>query len=139
MQKKIISLNGQLSYLPHRRRLSLDDENIELYVSIDGNVETSKDVRKEEKKIKKPGLLNWLKLRVSLLCSRHCVLDFFFQVYSGVTFLTHLLINGPVWSQLVNFIELAKGNMLNWWNGTNRKFIFNPNILVPRFIQELDY
>ncbi|KAK1411901.1 hypothetical protein QVD17_32747 [Tagetes erecta] len=53
----------ELAYLPHRRRLSLDDENIESYVSLDENVETNKDVRKEEKKIKKPGLLNWLKLR----------------------------------------------------------------------------
>ncbi|XP_024960925.1 kinesin-like protein KIN-7K, chloroplastic [Cynara cardunculus var. scolymus] len=54
----------ELAYLPHRRRdLSLDDENIELYVSLDGSVETNNDVLKEEKKIKKPGLLNWLKLR----------------------------------------------------------------------------
>ncbi|KAJ0624261.1 putative plus-end-directed kinesin ATPase [Helianthus annuus] len=54
----------ELAYLPHRRRdLSLDDENVELYVSLDGTAETNKDVPKEEKKIKKPGLLNWLKPR----------------------------------------------------------------------------
>ncbi|KAI3696879.1 hypothetical protein L6452_29472 [Arctium lappa] len=53
----------ELAYLPHRRRdISLDDENIELYVSLDGSAETNNDVLKE-KKIKKPGLLNWLKLR----------------------------------------------------------------------------
>lgn len=62
-----ISLNVQLAYLPLRRRdLSLDDENIEMYVSLDGSAETNNDVLKDEKKIKKPGLLNWLKLRVSL-------------------------------------------------------------------------
>ncbi|KAJ0793568.1 putative kinesin motor domain, P-loop containing nucleoside triphosphate hydrolase [Helianthus annuus] len=55
----------ELAYLPHRRRdLSLDDENVELYVSLDGTAETNKYVPKEEKKIKKPGLLNWLKPRV---------------------------------------------------------------------------
>ncbi|MFS7908189.1 putative plus-end-directed kinesin ATPase [Helianthus anomalus] len=54
----------ELAYLPHRRRdLSLDDENVELYISLDGTAETNKDVPKEEKKIKKPGLLNWLKPR----------------------------------------------------------------------------
>ncbi|KAL8259817.1 hypothetical protein R6Q59_027770 [Mikania micrantha] len=54
----------ELTYLPHRRRdLSLDDENIELHVSLDENLETNNDVLKEEKKIKKPGLLNWLKMR----------------------------------------------------------------------------
>ncbi|KAI3735971.1 hypothetical protein L6452_15499 [Arctium lappa] len=52
-----------LAYLPHRRRdISLDDENIELYFSLDGSAETNNDVLKE-KKIKKPGLLSWLKLR----------------------------------------------------------------------------
>ncbi|XP_076890770.1 kinesin-like protein KIN-7K, chloroplastic [Bidens hawaiensis] len=54
----------ELAYLPHRRRDStLDDENIELHVSVDGIVETNNDVFKDDKKIKKPGLLNWLKLR----------------------------------------------------------------------------
>ncbi|XAR68624.1 Plus-end-directed kinesin ATPase [Bertholletia excelsa] len=54
----------ELAYLPHRRRdLILDDENIDLYVSLDGNSEISDDTSKEEKKTKKPGLLNWLKLR----------------------------------------------------------------------------
>ncbi|PWA83303.1 kinesin motor domain-containing protein [Artemisia annua] len=54
----------ELAYLPQRRRdLSLEDENTELYVSLDGSTETNNDVLKEEKKIKKPGLLNWLKLR----------------------------------------------------------------------------
>ena len=79
---KMISLNGQLAYLPQRRRdLSLEDENTELYVSLDGSTETNNDVLKEEKKIKKPGLLNWLKLRVSLLYSAHCALDFLFIIF----------------------------------------------------------
>ncbi|XP_071690452.1 kinesin-like protein KIN-7K, chloroplastic [Rutidosis leptorrhynchoides] len=54
----------ELSYLPLRKRdLSLDEENVELCVSIDRSAETYNDVLKEDKKIKKPGLLNWLKLR----------------------------------------------------------------------------
>lgn len=78
---KMISFNGQLAYLPQRRRdLSLEDENSELYVSLDGSAETNNDVLKEEKKIKKPGLLNWLKLRVSLLYSAYCALDFVFII-----------------------------------------------------------
>ncbi|KAK2990674.1 hypothetical protein RJ640_029349 [Escallonia rubra] len=54
----------ELAYLPHRRRdLILDDENIDMYVSLDGNTEIADDTLKEEKKTKKHGLLNWLKLR----------------------------------------------------------------------------
>ncbi|XP_057488958.1 kinesin-like protein KIN-7K, chloroplastic [Actinidia eriantha] len=54
----------ELAYLPHRRRdLILDDENIDLYVSLDGNSETADYTLKEEKKFRKNGLLNWLKLR----------------------------------------------------------------------------
>lgn len=54
----------ELAYLPHRRRdLILDDENIDLYVSLEGNAETADDTIKEEKKTRKHGLLNWLKLR----------------------------------------------------------------------------
>ncbi|KAL6986966.1 Kinesin-like protein KIN-7D, chloroplastic [Sarracenia purpurea var. burkii] len=54
----------ELAYLPHRRRdLILDDENIDLYVSVDGNSETADDTLKEEKKSRKHGLLHWLKLR----------------------------------------------------------------------------
>ncbi|KDP34477.1 hypothetical protein JCGZ_12760 [Jatropha curcas] len=54
----------ELAYLPYKRRdLMLDDENIELYVSIEGNNETTNDTMKEEKKSRKHGLLNWLKLR----------------------------------------------------------------------------
>ncbi|XP_022766846.1 kinesin-like protein KIN-7K, chloroplastic isoform X1 [Durio zibethinus] len=54
----------ELAYLPHRRRdLILDDENVELYVSLEGNAETGDDILKEEKKTRKHGLLNWLKLR----------------------------------------------------------------------------
>ncbi|KAK8590278.1 hypothetical protein V6N13_089039 [Hibiscus sabdariffa] len=52
----------ELAYLPHRRRdLILDDENIELYVSLEENA--GDDTLKEEKKPRKHGLLNWLKLR----------------------------------------------------------------------------
>ncbi|KAI3738547.1 hypothetical protein L2E82_28582 [Cichorium intybus] len=54
----------ELAYLPQRRRdISLDEENIELYVSLDGSEEINNDVLKEDKKVKKHGLLNWLKLR----------------------------------------------------------------------------
>ncbi|KAK3227166.1 hypothetical protein Dsin_007028 [Dipteronia sinensis] len=54
----------ELAYLPHRRRdFILDDENIDLYVSLEGNAETADDTIKEEKKTRKHGLLNWLKLR----------------------------------------------------------------------------
>ncbi|EEF32031.1 kinesin-like protein KIN-7K, chloroplastic isoform X2 [Ricinus communis] len=55
----------ELAYLPYKRRdLMLDDENIDLYVSLEGNsTETTDDTLKEEKKSRKHGLLNWLKLR----------------------------------------------------------------------------
>ncbi|KAI9153037.1 hypothetical protein LWI28_004834 [Acer negundo] len=54
----------ELVYLPHRRRdFILDDENIDLYVSLEGNAETADDTIKEEKKTRKHGLLNWLKMR----------------------------------------------------------------------------
>ncbi|XP_009764093.1 kinesin-like protein KIN-7K, chloroplastic isoform X2 [Nicotiana tabacum] len=54
----------ELAYLPHRRRdLILEDENVNLYVSVDGNADTSDDTFKEEKKTKKNGLLNWFKPR----------------------------------------------------------------------------
>ncbi|XP_022882610.1 kinesin-like protein KIN-7K, chloroplastic isoform X1 [Olea europaea var. sylvestris] len=53
----------ELAYLPHRRRdLILDDEN-DLNDSLDGSAETTDDTLKEEKRTKKNGLLNWLKLR----------------------------------------------------------------------------
>lgn len=56
----------QLAYLPYKRRdLILDEENIDLYVNLEGNAATADDSLKEEKKTKKHGLLNWLKLRVS--------------------------------------------------------------------------
>ncbi|KAA3464008.1 kinesin-related protein 4-like isoform X1 [Gossypium australe] len=52
----------ELAYLPHRRRdLILDEENVELYVSLEENA--GEDTVKEEKKTRKHGLLNWLKLR----------------------------------------------------------------------------
>ncbi|KAG8371825.1 hypothetical protein BUALT_Bualt12G0003400 [Buddleja alternifolia] len=54
----------ELAYLPHRRReLVLDDENMDIYVSLDGSTESVDDKLREEKKTKKNGLLNWLKLR----------------------------------------------------------------------------
>ncbi|XP_031102750.1 kinesin-like protein KIN-7K, chloroplastic [Ipomoea triloba] len=54
----------ELAYLPHRRRdLILDDENNDMCVSPDCNVESVDDTIKEEKKARKNGLLNWLKLR----------------------------------------------------------------------------
>ncbi|KAL7138636.1 hypothetical protein ABFS83_10G177300 [Erythranthe nasuta] len=54
----------ELAYLPHRRRdVVLDDENIELYVSLDGSVGTIDEKLREEKRTKKNGLLSWLKLK----------------------------------------------------------------------------
>ncbi|PHT52662.1 Kinesin-like protein NACK1 [Capsicum baccatum] len=53
-----------LAYLPHRRRdLILEDENVDLYVSVDGNMDISDNTFKEEKKTRKNGLLNWFKPR----------------------------------------------------------------------------
>lgn len=54
----------ELAYLPHKRRdLTLDDENIDFYIAHDGNSENPDVMLKEEKKSKKNGLLNWLKIR----------------------------------------------------------------------------
>ncbi|KAM7271631.1 hypothetical protein ACFE04_030845 [Oxalis oulophora] len=47
----------------HSRDLILDDESMELYVSVEGNSETADETCKEEKKSRKHGLLNWLKPR----------------------------------------------------------------------------
>lgn len=56
----------QLAYLPYKRRdLISDDENPDMHVNLEGNTETADDSFKEEKKTKKHGLLNWLKIRVS--------------------------------------------------------------------------
>ncbi|CAL0311036.1 unnamed protein product [Lupinus luteus] len=52
----------ELAYLPYKRRdLILDEENIDLYVNVEGNSVTADDSFKEEKKAKKHGLLKWLK------------------------------------------------------------------------------
>jgi centromeric protein E len=60
--------NLQLAYLPYKRQdLILDDENIDLYVSLEGNTESADETLKEEKKTRKHGLLNWLKLRVCVI------------------------------------------------------------------------
>ncbi|XP_059646440.1 kinesin-like protein KIN-7K, chloroplastic [Cornus florida] len=54
----------ELAYLPYRRRdLTLDDENTDLHVSLDGNAESVDDTLKEEKRTRKHGLLHWWKLR----------------------------------------------------------------------------
>ncbi|RDX80503.1 Kinesin-like protein KIN-7D, chloroplastic, partial [Mucuna pruriens] len=54
----------ELAYLPYKRRdLISDDENTDLHVNLEGNAETADDSYKEEKKTKKHGLLNWLKIR----------------------------------------------------------------------------
>ncbi|XP_034907870.1 kinesin-like protein KIN-7K, chloroplastic isoform X2 [Populus alba] len=54
----------ELAYLPYKRQeLILDDENIDLYASLEGNIESVDETLKEEKKTRKHGLLNWLKLR----------------------------------------------------------------------------
>lgn len=58
-------LMWQLAYLPHRRRdLVLDDENMDMYVSLDGNADNVDEKLRDEKRIKKNGLLSWLKPRV---------------------------------------------------------------------------
>lgn len=43
----------------------MDEENVDLYVNLEGNAAIADDSFKGEKKMKKHGLLNWLKLRVS--------------------------------------------------------------------------
>ncbi|KAK7285449.1 hypothetical protein RJT34_20222 [Clitoria ternatea] len=54
----------ELAYLPYKRRdLIIDEENIDLYVNLEGNATTADDSFPDEKKPKKHGLLNWLKLR----------------------------------------------------------------------------
>lgn len=54
----------ELAYLPHKRRdLILEEENIDFYIAHDGNTENPDDTLKEEKKSRKNGLLNWLKIR----------------------------------------------------------------------------
>ncbi|CAJ1907718.1 unnamed protein product [Sphenostylis stenocarpa] len=54
----------ELAYLPYKRRdLILDEENVDLYVNLEGNAAMADDSFKGEKKMKKHGLLNWLKLR----------------------------------------------------------------------------
>ncbi|KAL3533971.1 hypothetical protein ACH5RR_007492 [Cinchona calisaya] len=54
----------ELAYLPHKRRdLIWDDENIDLNEPLDGNAETPDESLKEDKRSRKNGLLNWLKLR----------------------------------------------------------------------------
>ncbi|KAH1262089.1 Kinesin-like protein KIN-7D, chloroplastic [Glycine max] len=54
----------ELAYLPYKRRdLISDDENPDMHVNLEGNTETADDSFKEEKKTKKHGLLNWLKIR----------------------------------------------------------------------------
>ncbi|XP_010423314.1 PREDICTED: kinesin-like protein KIN-7L, chloroplastic [Camelina sativa] len=53
----------ELAYLPYKRRDLMDDENLELYVSREGTPETIDDAFREEKKTRKHGLLNWLKLK----------------------------------------------------------------------------
>ncbi|EOA22783.1 hypothetical protein CARUB_v10003499mg [Capsella rubella] len=53
----------ELAYLPYKRRDLMDDENLEFYVSREGTPETIEDAFREEKKTRKHGLLNWLKLK----------------------------------------------------------------------------
>ncbi|KAL3632389.1 Kinesin-like protein KIN-7D, chloroplastic [Castilleja foliolosa] len=54
----------ELAYLPHRKRdIILDDENLDLYVSLDGGAETIDEKLKDGKTTKKNGLLSWLKLK----------------------------------------------------------------------------
>jgi len=54
----------QLAYLPYKRRDMMDDEQLDLYVSVEGNHEIRDNAYREEKKTRKHGLLNWLKPKV---------------------------------------------------------------------------
>ncbi|KAL9291095.1 Kinesin-like protein KIN-7K [Arabidopsis thaliana] len=51
----------ELAYLPYKRRDMMDDEQLDLYVSVEGNHEIRDNAYREEKKTRKHGLLNWLK------------------------------------------------------------------------------
>ncbi|XP_010498433.1 PREDICTED: kinesin-like protein KIN-7K, chloroplastic isoform X1 [Camelina sativa] len=51
----------ELAYLPYKRRDMMDDEHLDLYVSVEGNHEIRDNAYREEKKTRKHGLLNWLK------------------------------------------------------------------------------
>ncbi|EFH59021.1 hypothetical protein ARALYDRAFT_478554 [Arabidopsis lyrata subsp. lyrata] len=51
----------ELAYLPYKRRDMMDDEQLDLYVSVEGNHEIKDNAYREEKKTRKHGLLNWLK------------------------------------------------------------------------------
>ncbi|XP_019092793.1 PREDICTED: kinesin-like protein KIN-7K, chloroplastic isoform X1 [Camelina sativa] len=51
----------ELAYLPYKRRDMMDDEHLDLYVSVEGNHEIKDNAYREEKKTRKHGLLNWLK------------------------------------------------------------------------------
>ncbi|KAG7549775.1 Kinesin motor domain [Arabidopsis thaliana x Arabidopsis arenosa] len=53
----------ELAYLPYKRRDLTDDENLEFYVPREGTPEIIDDAFREEKKTRKHGLLNWLKLK----------------------------------------------------------------------------
>lgn len=57
-------VNVQLAYLPYKRRDMMDDEHLDLYVSVEGNNEIRDNAYREEKKTRKHGLLNWLKPKV---------------------------------------------------------------------------
>ncbi|KAK1279024.1 Kinesin-like protein NACK1 [Acorus gramineus] len=60
----IVILKQKLAYLPYKRRdLIIDNESVDLYVSMEGYGETVDDTSKEEKRGRKHGLLNWFKLR----------------------------------------------------------------------------
>ncbi|CAN8259665.1 unnamed protein product [Cochlearia groenlandica] len=51
----------ELAYLPYKRRDLMDDEHLDLYVSVEENHEIKDTAYREEKKTRKHGLLNWLK------------------------------------------------------------------------------
>lgn len=42
----------------------MDDEHLDIYVSVEGNNEIRDNAYREEKKTRKHGLLNWLKPKV---------------------------------------------------------------------------
>lgn len=114
----VLSTCGQLAYLPHKRRdLILDDENIDMYASVESNSEANDDTVKEEKKTRKHGLLNWLKLRVCgiwmlrVFCycrHHHFLLKIFFLLVSR----SHGLIMEIHWLMIVVMLDLHHDSCL---------------------------
>ncbi|KAK1308586.1 Kinesin-like protein NACK2 [Acorus calamus] len=62
-QKTFFWGRGARLFAIQKKRLIIDNESVDLYVSMEGYGETVDDTSKEEKRGRKHGLLNWFKLR----------------------------------------------------------------------------